>query len=629
MTVILSLLGLTADEAVQATDGMLDIESGPAKIDRLLVLDDAALLDAHEPVYQSIDTSFRVPREQMMCVLVGPRNGDGGRSLELPGNLGSTGSPVLWVSRPAGIEWKVEGSAVANRHPGPPPVALDQHPLIKLLLVGEMFDRVRQTLKGVPGGVASPGLWLAGAEDEAATFAGAIAVAIRRTCEFGAATDDPFSELTPVQAGGAGLNETGPIAGYLHRIEANDREATRALGGLGGLSGMIKRGDNGVLRYVNRVGLELGGLRDLVAQVLQDGSISGGTELTSGQTDRIRGAGVEFAPGAATSQQGLAGAEQSLIYRTVVRAVRGGDPISHVARQLTATEQEITRVGSDKYLPEIGNRCPPALLARLGDPSQKIPRRADLADARRELGLTDAETAAKGLRDLVIDVANREWSPAGVTPRQLAGTRTALDGTRKALTEFAGTTGGPGGPGGAQGGARGARISRLGESYLPVLHDLVLRVVAAELAQPSQTGQEALRTASDRASAMLKEWDAHVRANGVSAQPSFATSGAGDALYVIEDDVASVREALLYPVKDEMWQLCGPGDLGALDVAAPVLSVRFASRLTMGALSGVPGGEPVWMSSGSFAGLLRLVPLHAWAYHSGWAKTDNSSTTEP
>jgi hypothetical protein len=391
---------------------------------------------------------------------------------------------------------------------------------------------------------------------------------------------------------------------------------------------MMKRGDNGVLRYVSRAGLELGGLHDLVAQALQDGSVSGGTELTGGQAARVRDAGIEFAPSAATPRQGVAAAEQSLIYLTVARAVRGGDPISRVARRLTATEQQITRVGSDKYLPEVANRCSPALLARIGDSSQKVPRRVDVAAARAELGLADAEIAAKGLRDLIIDVANREWSPSGVTPRQLAGTRTALDGTRKALTEFASATGEVGGAGGTQGGARGARMFRLGESYLPALHDLVLRVVAAELAQPSASGQEALRTARDRTSAMLKEWDVHVRAHGVSAQPSFATSGAGDALYVIDDDVASVREALLYQVKDEMWQLCGPSDLGALDVAAPVLSVRFASRLTMGALSGVPGGEPVWMSSGSFAGLLRLVPLHSWAYHSGWAKTDNSSTTE-
>jgi hypothetical protein len=625
--VVLPLCGLTAAEASQAADAMLDIDSGPDKIERLLILDDTALLGAHEGVYESIDTSYRVPREQVMCVLIGPRNGDGGRKLEMPGNLGSTGSPVLWVSRPAGIEWKVERSAVANRHPGPPVAAMDDHPLVRLLRVDEMFDRVRQTFTQVPGGVASPGLWLAGAEDESATFAGALSVAIKRASESRGATEDPFNELTPAQAGGAVLSQNGPIAGYLSRIATMDSEATHALSGMG-FAGKFKRGDHGPQRYVSRVGVELDGLRDLIARALQDGTTSAGAGLTPGQADRLRSTGIEFAArgtGADASQQGVAAAEQSLIFRTVARAIRGGDTISHVTRRLTATERAITRVGSDKYLPEVANRCPPGLLGRLADPPQKVPRRADVTEVRQELGLADAEASAKALRDLIIDVANREWSPAGVTPRQLAGTRTALDGSRKALAEFAGGTD----AGGAQGGARGARMSRLGESYLPVLHDLVLRVVAAELASPSATGQEALRTANERTAALLREWAGHVQANGVAAQPSFATSGAGAALYVIEDDVISVREALLYGVKEEMWQLCGPTDLGSLDVNAPVQSVRFASRLTRDALIGaIPGDEPVWTSSGSFAGLLRLVPLESWAYHSGWAKSDLSTTTE-
>ena len=217
-------------------------------------------------------------------------------TLDLPGNLGSTGWPVLWVSRPGGIEWKVEGSAVANRHPGPPPAAMDQHPLIKLLLVDEMFDRVRQTLKEVPGRVASPGLWLAGAEDEAATFAGALAVAIRRVCESGAATDDPFAELAP----GPGRRREPQRDRADRGLPGPDRKQRQGghacPGGLGGLGGMIKRGDNGVLRYVSRVGQELGGLRDLVAQVFQDGSVTGGTELTGGQGDLVRDAGLGSRP---------------------------------------------------------------------------------------------------------------------------------------------------------------------------------------------------------------------------------------------------------------------------------------------------------------------------------------------
>jgi hypothetical protein len=634
MTVeVLSLCGLTAAEAGQAAEAMLDIDSGgPDIIERLLVLDDTSLLDAHEPAYAYIETVNRVPAESMLSVLIGARNAEGGRKLSLPGNLGGTRTPALWVSRPAGIEWKIERSAVANRHPGTPPASLDQHPLIRLLKVDEMFDHVRRAFQAVPGGVASPGLWLAGAEDEAATFAGALAVAIQAACKPQEVTGAPLRELMPATAGGASLSATGPLSRYLDRIAEMHGEATHALAGRGVLGSMVRRGDNDVQRYVARVGQALADLAELVAQVLQDGN-SGGAELTRGQRELIRSAGIEFmaegAGGAGTAggggQPGVAAAEQSRVYRTVSRAVRAGDPISLVARRLSATEGELARVGSGKYLPEVANRCPPALLARLASPPQKLPRRADIAQARGELGLAEAEAAAAALRDLILDVANREWSPVGVTSRQLAGARTALDGTRRGLTEHVGATGGSGT---VPGGARGARISRLGESYLPALQDLALRVVAAELASPSATGQEALRAAHDRTSRLLKEWTAHVQAHGVAAQSSFVTSGAGGALYVIEDDVASVRDALQYPVKDEMWQLCAPVDLGALDVTRAVQSVRFAPRLTRDALIDlVPAQETAWTSSGSFAGLLRLVPLQAWAYHSGFAQT--STVTEP
>ena len=84
--------------------------------------------------------------------------------------------------------------------------------------------------------------------------------------------------------------------------------------------------------------------------------------------------------------------------------------------------------------------------------------------------------------------------------------------------------------------------------------------------------------------------------------------------------MAEIREALLYPPRQEMWQLCAPGDLGALDVAAVPEVVRFASRLNKDALAGtLPGEQPVWTSSGSFAGLLRLVPLRPGFVSSSWS----------
>ena len=124
---------------------------------------------------------------------------------------------------------------------------------------------------------------------------------------------------------------------------------------------------------------------------------------------------------------------------------------------------------------------------------------------------------------------------------------------------------------------------------------------------------------------MLTEWTGLVQAQGVTAQPSFAGDSARDASLAIEDDVASIRDALLYPVRDEMWQLCAPADLRALDVDAPTLSIRFASRLTKESLRSLPGDEPVWTSSGSFAGVLRLVPLHSGVAVSTWSKAEPES----
>ena len=630
MTVeILVLSGLPAAGAKQAADALLDIDTGPDRLERLLVLDDTALLDEHGPVYEHIDTANRV--QKLLCVTVGPRTGDG-RKLELPGNLGGVqGWPVLWVGRPGGINWRVAKSAVANRHPGATSATLDQHPLIRLLSVDEMFDRVHKTfLENVPHRVASPGLWLAGADDEAATFAGALAVAIRRMCDPGPAREEPFGELLPARAGGASLGETGPLARYLGRIAEMDREVSRALEKTGGLGGMFRRGESGVQRYVIKVGEALTDLRDLIVQVLRDASVTAPAgELTSNQRDLVRSAGLEFEAETPHHQSPAAGPaiEESLIYRTLARAVKGGDPIPLVAKRLTVTERQVARHGSASYLPEVEKRCPPALLTRLAEAPQRAPRNAAVAETRRELGLSDAEAAAQALTDLVVAVANREWSPASVTPRELAGARAALDGTRKALTEHASTVDS------VRGGARGARLSRLGESLLPVLCDLVLHTVALELASPSVSGQEALRAAHGKALGMIAEWTRHVQAHGVTARPPFANSSAYDAPHVVEDDVVGVLEALQYPARDEMWQLCGPGDLSAMDVDVPPIPIRFASRLNREALIGrVPGDEPVWTSSGSFAGLLRLVPLLTGVASSSWARTDPAGLptgTEP
>ena len=615
---ILSLCGLSAVEAERAAAAKVDIETGPDRLEMLLVLDDLARLGEHIDVYRQIDTAHRVYK--LLCVTVGPRPKDE-LKLEFPGNLGGVqGSPVLWVSRPAGVDWAVTKSLVANRHPGFVATTVDRHPLIGLLAVEEIFLRVHEALLDkVPGRVASPGLWLAGGDDEAATFAGALAVAIQRVCEPGSAPYASFAELRPDQVGGARLAEAGPVDRYLGRVGELDRAAAHAIGRRTGLGGVLGGGGSEAQDHVVRVGEALTDMRDLVDHVLRDANVAGGIgELKDNQKALLHGAGLEFeAQGMPhpVMQTAASAAAQSPVYRAVASAIRGGDSIPSVGERLIATEREVGRVGSAAYRPQVEARCPSGLLAVLAAP-QKVPRRASAAQVRRELGLEGAVTAARGLADLIVGVANREWSPSSVTSSELVRAKAALDGTRKALTAFASEAGG------TRGGVRGGRLTRLGESLVPVLRDLILHALAVELASPSASGPEALRAGRERADAMLKEWTDMVAAHGVAARPSFAGTGAHDSPYAIEDDVTRIRDALLYPVRGEMWQLCAPADLSALDVDAPTLSIRLASRLAKDVLGVLPGDEPVWTSSGKFAGILRLVPLRAGMAESSWSKTD-------
>jgi hypothetical protein len=168
----------------------------------------------------------------------------------------------------------------------------------------------------------------------------------------------------------------------------------------------------------------------------------------------------------------------------------------------------------------------------------------------------------------------------------------------------------------------------MGETLAPVVRDLILRVLAAELAAPSANGPEARRGARDRARTLLDEWTELVRAQGVTAQPSFASEATRESAVTAQDEAETVREALLRPLKDEMWQLCAPDDLTALDVDAPTRSVRFASRLARGALRSLPGEEPVWMSAGKFSGVLRLVPLRAGITVQRWSEQDSEEDSK-
>jgi hypothetical protein len=503
------------------------------------------------------------------------------------------------VSDPVGVDWQAAAAAIVIGHPPGKVSGLDH--LVELLSVEDMFKRVHKTVaEKIPSRVASPGLWLAGPVDEAAMFAAALAVAIRRLCDPGPRTDGPFPSLLPAQAGGVTLAEAGPLARYRDEVALFVAAASDALGKLAGLGGMLRRGDGGIRADIVDVGAALRDLRDLVTQVLRDGSTTG--ELTSNQRQLLANAGIDFPPGPQAPSSAPAGADDQLpVYRAIADALQGGDSLALVARRLTMTERELNRRGSASYLPEVGQRCPPSLLFRLADPPGQLPRRAS-AEAPRELGLDDAAQAARALADLVIAVANREWSAATPSPADLSRVRIALDGIRKALEEHVGAAG-------DVGTAWGAPLTRLGESLLPVLRELVLRVVAAELASPSASGQGPFAAARDRSVSLLAEWVQSVQASGLSVPPPFASSAVQEVSRAAEGYFTAVREVLSYPAAAKMWQLCEQDDLRVLDVEVPPLAVPFAPRIDKEALAGTLPEEPVWTSPGSSAGLVRFVPL--------------------
>ena len=593
---ILWLTGRAGAEAVQAANEMLDLRTGPPDLRKLLVVDDTALLAGHAAVFDRLFSARRV--DNLLCLAVGPRPGSDS-VLRLPHGLaGAQESGVLWVGDPDGIGWRATVAATVVGHPRGSASGLDR--LIELLLVQDVFDRVYETfVLSVPDRVASPGLRLAGADDEAATFAAALALAIRRITEPGTGDDGPFSALLQSHARTL-LAEDGRLASYRAEVATATAAAGAKLTRAGGL---FRRGAARVDEPIRAAGAALAQLRELVDQLLRAANTTDG--LTGNQRDMLRDAGLQLPAAPGSRSSAVADGEEPTrppAYMTIADALGGDDTLPLIMRRLTATAKEFRRYGSAAYLQEVDERCPPSLLASLAsvDAPSAATRRADPAAVRRELGLDAADHAADALITLVVTVAAREWSPPLATRDELDRARIAIEGIRKALTEYAAATA----P------IRAARLTRLSESLRPVLRNLVLQVLADEYAAPGTAGQDSLEAAQRRTGHLLADWTQLVQAGGVSARPKFATSRVDEVSYSVESDVAAIREALLAEPREQMWQLCGQADVTALDVAATPLTIRFAPRLNKDALASLPQWrEMVWTSSGSQAGVLRLVPL--------------------
>ena len=598
MTVeVLRLSDLEADDALKAAEKLLDHKAGgPLRLRRLLVLDDADRLVEHEPVYRRLETGRRVA--DTLCVAAGSFASVDGMPVLPEGFGGNQGTGLIWVGDELGIDWRYT-APTADGHVGGRVSGLGY--LVELLMDDDLFSCVHEAFReSIPGKIASPGLWLSGADAEDATFAAALAVAIGRITQQGQGTAGPFAELLPAAAGGATLAPGGRLARDRNEVAEWSTAAAKALEKGAGFGRLFGRGGGGARDHAIEAGVVLGGLRDQAAQLFRDANASPADGPTAHQYQLIQAAGIQFPPASAAGSGGTAG--ESLVHRAVAEAIESGDTLPVVIDRLQATERGLERRGSASYLPEVDRRCPQQLLDRLANPPQRPQRPTDGSGA--ELPLDDARRAADALAELAVAVANVEWSPATPAAAEVSRARIALSMASKKLAAAAADARSAGGTG-------RARLAGHAESLRPVLCALVLRVVAAACAARGATGMQSRTGASELTDRLLTQWKGHIHEHGMSDTPPFAVEDGVEVLPVgiNEAGAAEIREAVVYGPQREMWQLCQPGDLDVLDLSASLSVVRFAPRQYREALAGMVPSDTVWTSSGAYAGLLRLVPL--------------------
>lgn len=151
----------------------------------LLVLDSAAEVAGHRPVFEALDKSNRV--EVRLCLLIGHQSRP--HELRLPENLERH---TLWVPDPAGIDWPYRASAKAKLHTGAV-VALTR--LQELLLLPAVFLRTVKLLEEIPFGIACPALWQAEADGgEEDDFPWALRLALEQVLSVAEPVLDPVGD---------------------------------------------------------------------------------------------------------------------------------------------------------------------------------------------------------------------------------------------------------------------------------------------------------------------------------------------------------------------------------------------------------------------------------------------------
>lgn len=247
--------------------------------------------------------------------------------------------------------------------------------------------------------------------------------------------------------------------------------------------------------------------------------------------------------------------------------------------------------------------------------------------------LNEARNANDAVRDVLCDVAVREWVACDARRYVVRGAfevATALDDVVDALGSWLPATR-PAGP-------TGGRTSAGEELQKLITNDI--RHVVGKVLDASWQALEAgafddvADGVRQRTLDLLDRYSLHLETAGIDEpfQPDPDESPAARTELVRSLWRESTEINWLMLDADEqspMMQLCGPEDIRFLDPARDSSAlVRFAPRAARDAVAaGRPGGSPkagaTWTASSHIAGVLRLVPLRITAVDSGWSANPN------
>ena len=149
--------------------------------------------------------------------------------------------------------------------------------LVELLSADDIFDRVHELAGQVPGGVASPGLGLAGQYDDDASFATALAGAIRRLTGLPgyagprSGGDNPVAALVRAPPPTATLATDGELALRQQAVMDEEGEVGRAIADLAGGRGLLGLAQSAAVAQVTSAGRALAAFRTQVTDLLAPG----------------------------------------------------------------------------------------------------------------------------------------------------------------------------------------------------------------------------------------------------------------------------------------------------------------------------------------------------------------------